>query len=291
MEHEKAQVPARYAEIAFPLPVPHRFTYLIPERLRGAVVPGVRVKAPFGPRTLVGYCVRTSDHSDYAKVKPLYAVLDAEPLLDAHMLELARRVSDRYLAGEGEVLEAFLPRGVRKQSRPDTALEASLAIAANAVDAQCEALQARSPRQSALLRALADAGGAIAAAEALRRSRAPMSSLKALAKKGLVTVCETRIEGTAHRGNRTVDADPFELYPEQRAAFELVERALVEGVYRPILLHGVTGSGKTEVYLHAIARARALGRQPPSPRWSPGRRSARCRWRSGPGREASPSSR
>ena len=97
--------------------------------------------------------------------------------------------------------------------------------------------------------------------EALERAEASSSSLKGLEKKGLLTLAQVAAGADAARRTRTVDPNPFELYPEQRKAYDCIEEALVKGEFRPILLHGVTGSGKTEVYMQAIARARAMGLQ------------------------------
>ena len=173
------------------------YTYSVPEGMAERVVPGVRVRVPFGARSLPGLVVAVSARSDHAEVRPLLAVLDEEPLLPVPLVELAAWVAERYCAPLAEVLKAMVPKGVRG-ARPETA--------------------------------------------ARRGPRSTSASIAAAREPGIPAA-----------------APP--LTPAQAAAAEPLLGAIAAGVHRRVLLHGVTGSGKTEVYLAAIDAALARGCQ------------------------------
>ena len=143
-----------YAEVAFNLPLEGTFSYIVPERLAGAAEPGKRVEAPFGRRRMTGYCVRISRERPPtdAALKEIAEVVDAEPLLDGHMLELTRWVSERYMSGWGEALEAALPAGVRyKIGNRDLLF---LAVSPEAARAEADQWGRRAPKRLQALQAL-----------------------------------------------------------------------------------------------------------------------------------------
>jgi primosomal protein N' (replication factor Y) len=106
-----------YVDVVFPKSVETPLTYRVPEELRGLVLPGKRVLVPLGTRTVSGYLVGTRDRSPVAQTRELHEILDAEPLLDAHLLELTRWVADYYLCPWGEVIRTALPPGIDTLTR------------------------------------------------------------------------------------------------------------------------------------------------------------------------------
>lgn len=108
----------RLAEVVFPVPVDIAFSYAIPEALSARVVPGARVRASFGPRSLTGIVLRVVDGEPPPKLKALDAVLDPEPLFSQEGLELLTWLSRRYCAPPGESLKLMLPSNLRDQRRP-----------------------------------------------------------------------------------------------------------------------------------------------------------------------------
>ncbi len=108
-----------YAAIVFSLPLTTIFHYEVPNELRELIQPGCRVEVPFGrgnqPKT--GYCVGlTREVPTSRAIKSLTALLDREPLLDAHLLDLTKWIADRYLCGWGQVLDSIIPAGVKAGS-------------------------------------------------------------------------------------------------------------------------------------------------------------------------------
>jgi len=109
----------RIAEVAYPLPLHQSFDYEVPEALRGAARPGSRVRAAFGPRSMLGVVlsVRAGGPPAGISLKPLAAVLDAAPVLDDELLSLARWMAQRYCAPIGECVKILLPANLREAKR------------------------------------------------------------------------------------------------------------------------------------------------------------------------------
>lgn len=99
----------RIAEIAYPLPLDRAYSYLVPPHLEARLLPGMRVRAPFGPRTMTGIALAVKDGEPSRQLKAVEAVLDQEPLLPAESLELARWLARSYCASVGECLKLLLP--------------------------------------------------------------------------------------------------------------------------------------------------------------------------------------
>jgi len=263
----QSRPPARpgslYAEVAFNLPLENVYSYEVPAHL-AAAAPGKRVEAPFGNRREVGYCVSISGEPpamDLSKLKPLHAVIDHEPLLDAHMLELTRWVAERYFAGWGEALEAALPAGVRFSIGVREVV--ALAREADAVRAAADAWGKRLAKRRRVLETLIANDERYTLSELAAAADVSSATAAALVKMGLATITSTpKRLGRPHREPAVRDYPrDFELTHEQRYALERVSQAVDRGRYSPILLFGVTGSGKTEVYLQSIERVIRAGRQ------------------------------
>ena len=147
MKNAENKIP--FAEVVFPIPVQHAYTYLVPERFDEDVVPGVRVLAPFGPRKVTGFVTGRTEKTDYPDLKAIEEVLDPVPLFTPEVLELARWIADYYLCGWGEVLKAALPAGIHLNS------ERVLRLLHNDPIELAESLKTRSPRQAEIIRRLA----------------------------------------------------------------------------------------------------------------------------------------
>lgn len=244
--------------MALPLPVDRLFDYAIPDELAAEAEVGRRARAPHGRRQLVGVIVELSDAPAVPRtLRPLARILDATPALSTSLLQILREEADDVLCPLGLALAAALPPG----SAPRTAETFTLTARGR------EALRAGAARdevRSALERL---AKGARGRATLLRAGVAP-ELLRALTAEGLLEAAarETRRRGPRdHAGVATGLPDegggPPTLTGEQAHACGEIAAAIRAREARPFLLHGVTGSGKTEVYLRAIAEALALGRQ------------------------------
>lgn len=252
-----------YAEVAFNLPLAGTYTYRVPAALAGELSPGKRVEAPLGPRRMTGYCVSTSAEAPgiEARLKDIISIIDDDPLLDAHMLELTDWVRRRYFAGWGEALEAALPSGVRHKIGTRRVMR--LAVPAEAALAEAQSWGKRASKRLAALRVLIENDAQLTTAELADRAGVSTATALSLIKVGLAEPAEV----PAQRGRPRNDAPvrdyvrEFELTREQAYAVAEVSASLDAKKYSPLLLFGVTGSGKTEVYLRAIEEVIRAGRQ------------------------------
>ncbi|MDV2504267.1 MAG: primosomal protein N' [bacterium] len=249
-----------FVQVAFPLPVEKTFTYILPPSLQERVAVGSRVRAPFGSRLLSGLVteVRSEPPPERGEgLKAVDACLDDEPLVGRDLLVLARWVAEYYCAGLGEVLKAALPAGGERLA-PLTHRVVRLVDGLD-VEQTVEALRSRSPVQARLVEALAD-GGERPRAELRRLAPGADGAVKALRRKGLIEEEEREVWRRPAELATGVSTPPPALTASQERALVPVAQAMDEGVYQAFLLHGVTGSGKTEIYLRAIGLALERGR-------------------------------
>jgi len=242
---------ARIVRVAVPVPLHRLFDYAVPDPL-AMPEPGARVSVSFHGRILVGVVMTLNPADAYGKVKPVDSVLDDRNVFGTELFELGKWLAGYYQHPIGEVMATLLPTAARKAQplrirRPDvweiTGSAAGLG---------------RSPKQRALHALLADNGGS-AGFDAIQAAGFNRSHLKALAAKGLVARSVTPL--VAHTAPATHPAgteSPPELMAEQRTALEALNAG---SGFVPTLLDGITGSGKTEVYLRFIATVLAAGRQ------------------------------
>ncbi len=107
-----------YAEIVFPLPFRNSFTYLIPEELKNNTQTGVRAVVPFGKRTLTGFIIDVSEHTSVKEnIKPIYDILDDQPIFDETSIKFYKWISDYYLSSLGEALKLAVPYGTDIESK------------------------------------------------------------------------------------------------------------------------------------------------------------------------------
>lgn len=239
---------ATIAQVALPLPLPQTFDYLSESSLS----PGCRVRVPFGRSSRIGVVVEAAAHTDVSgdRLKSIDAVLDPHPLLDAALLASLRRAADYWCGAIGDVVFGALPLALRDGAAQDSFAEEIW----RATAAGTSARDARTRRggSAALLETLSDA--ALSASELDTLLPAWRAAARRLATAGLIERVAPEI-----RQPRVREGTSPILTDEQADALATI---LSSGDgFHPFLLQGVTGSGKTEIYLRLTERALQQGRQ------------------------------
>ena len=244
------------ATVVLPDGVDKPLDYLVPEPLAADVEPGRRVRVPLGRanRLRLAYCVavRTGELPQ-TPLKSVAGVEDDRPLLSRRMLELTAWMAERWMARWGEVLEAVLPAGVR--------LSRKVRVAPLLVRTAAQPARKLTPAQAKVLAAATEPRTADALAEATGASRAVVSRLVKLGLLAEAGEVERPRQGQPAERPRVSHDKPSELSPAQADALEAIRRPMQESRHETVVLFGVTGSGKTEVYLQAVEETLAYGRQ------------------------------
>ncbi|SFN01339.1 primosomal protein N' [Dokdonella immobilis] len=243
----------RIVRVALPVPLFRLFDYLLEAGL-AEPVPGCRVRVPFAGRTLTGVVLECTDTSAVpaGQLKPVAAILDTTPLLGDELMRTVCWAARYYQHAIGEAFEAALPVLMRGAGELPAAGVDGFELSRAGQSALADPRRRCGSRTAALLEILADGPqSSVTLDERLPGWRAACRSLRA---RGWVAEC--RLEGPL-RADGAVAAPA--LNADQQAAVEAIRADL--GRFAPILIEGVTGSGKTEVYLAAIAETIARGRQ------------------------------
>ncbi|HEX2503786.1 MAG TPA: DEAD/DEAH box helicase, partial [Miltoncostaeaceae bacterium] len=239
--------------------------YAVPAALEAAAVPGALVACPLGRRRVLGVVTGRGPATHEGRLAPLAGVVDAPPVA-ADLLDLALWAARYYLAPAATCLRLVLPPGAEGALRRGPGGEWLLSPPPTGARPRLTAAlvaggpEPGSARRRAVAAVLAEAGAPMGAAELCRAAGTTMPTLRRMAADGVIAL-EARAPAT--RALETVggeaparDAPPL-LTDDQADALRAVQAATRDG--GPLLLHGVTGSGKTEVYLRAIQEARARG--------------------------------
>ena len=242
------------------------YDYLIPQELSEKALPGARVLVPFsnGNRKTEGIILGLAEESGFEKLKSILTVLDDEPILSREQLKLAYFMRERFFCTVYDAVRAMLPVGLwfdeegRRRAQDKTQEMARLAIGPEEAAAAAQAKRLKAPNQAGILEQLC-AFEAIPSRDLLLHTGASRQSLKALVNAGLVELYEreTYRRPQLHFG----ELEPLpSLTGRQQEAFEGIRALAASGKSGAALLFGVTGSGKTSVYIHLIHERLAQGK-------------------------------
>jgi len=252
----------RYTEVAFPTAVRKLFTYEIPSSLR--VEAGMRVLAPLRSGEAIGMVVKVHSIKPRFRTKPIRKVLDTEPLLDQTLLRLTEWIHRFYYCSWGEVLQAALPAGQdlqtgRNVSRPAT-LHWFWQDGTNSDDVKRVVESEGAFKWVSALKRLLELDLPIEQRELISVYGISRHALLRIEQEGLIR-SEERVPEVEEISPGLYEPEQISsLSGEQQGVFDQIEPSLSERVYRSFLLYGVTGSGKTEIYIHALQRVLEKGR-------------------------------
>lgn len=254
------------AEVVFNRPLTTVFQYTVPNELREMIGPGQRVEAPFGRgnKLTTGFCVGLTTGLPVGKtLKSLASVLDRAPLVETRMLQLTHWIADRYLCGWGQVLESIVPAGVKSRAgtREVTYFALSPALIPRLVDREALWIDLKLPaKQRCVIEVLAQAAGPMRVEELSEAANCGVAPIHGLRDKGLIIASRERRLSAPVMATPEVHRE-IVMNPDQRRAVDAILSQVRSSQHRTLLLHGVTGSGKTEVYIKAIEEIVSYGRQ------------------------------
>ncbi len=268
-----------YADIILPLPLEGVFTYSVPDGMTAAVMPGMRVVVPFGrSKKYIGVVLRTHGEKPSFDVKDILSLPDPHPIVTGLQLRLWQWIADYYMSPLGDVFKAALPGGLKDEDgyRPKTERCVTLPEKMRSGQSLHVALnmlvQTRARKQREFFECFlamsrwdeACSGGSrdsvteLTCEELLNEAHATTTALNALVTRGFLTIYEREV-GRVGNGGEPHPENMKTLGDAQRKAFEEIQDTF--RTKNVTLLHGVTSSGKTEIYIHLIDKTLREGGQ------------------------------
>jgi primosomal protein N' (replication factor Y) len=232
--------------------------YAIPPHLLEAAEPGKRVLVPVRGSMRKGMILALKDTSEYAKVHPISEILSEKPVISAELFSLARWMARYYCTPLRKVLSGFLPPVIRKDAPPKTQLFITALLSPKDLLSQCVELRGTHPLQAQVLDILLNAPKGVLLSELLEKAGVSRSPVETLIKKKLLACRPVRIDRSSLDDQEYFQTKAKSLHAEQTEALKKIQTSLDSARFETHLIHGVTGSGKTEIYLQAIEHALRL---------------------------------
>src|SRR5438093_3412141 len=244
-----------YARVIIDRAIHRELDYSVPETLTERVGVGSRVRVPFRDKSALGTVVAVLEESKVEGIRPIEALVDEGPILSEQLLELAKWIGAYYCCPIETVMRSVLPQVIR---RAEIGWKKQLFVrpGRKSDSDELEKLRKRAPRQAELLEVISRLEAPMRAAQLLRRTSLDNQTLRALVKRRLAELREEAVVRDPHADEEFIATSNLVLNEEQSYALKEITQALdAPENARTILLHGVTGSGKTEIYLQAIRAA------------------------------------
>lgn len=239
------------ARVIVEIALDKEFDYQIPATLSDQVELGSQVVVPFGPRTLTGYVVGLQPHSTHARLKPIKKVVGDHPLITPKIVKLARWMAAYYGCPLENAVRTVLPSVVRRPDRAFKQVWHVTATVRESMDTLLADRQRRAPKQAAVLEALRSEP-VIPLPRLTAATGATLATVRAMEKNGWVKLDQRAVDRSPFERYTVVPTTPLPLMPQQAAALKLIQQSIATLDPPVVLLFGVTGSGKTEVYLQAL---------------------------------------
>lgn len=226
--------------------------YALPQTLQAHVRRGMQVTVPVRGKLRTGYVLEVKQESPFPNLLPLHSLDTPEPLLTDEIFELALWIHRYYNAPLQQVLKTVLPAPVRHLMGAKEQFFVKLLIGKEKARTACTTLRASHPERALVLDELLKAPEGLLLSELIEKAGVSKSPIETLKKQGVLQVEKIRLDRMVLDQVEYFKTAPKVLNEEQQEAYRKITEALSEKKFQTHLLHGVTGSGKTEVYLQAI---------------------------------------
>ncbi|HPY75224.1 MAG: primosomal protein N' [Planctomycetes bacterium] len=250
-----------YCQVAVPLPLCRLFDYKVPSCLLDKVKVGIRVRVPFRKKTMTGFIVSLSETSDVPdnKCRTVLDVVDEFPVVSQNMLEFCQWWSSYYQCSLGEALDVAVPTQVKSSlHRPQAFVQI---IDKESVDDYIQNVQDKYPQQAKILRILKSSEEPLLREQIRNKLGISLSPFQTLAKHGIIEIFYQEVEFDLFNQLPPSSAPIPELTYDQKSVLIPIYNCIRAEKYRTFLLLGVTGSGKTEIYLRAIHEVVEKGKE------------------------------
>ncbi len=246
-----------FADVAFPISRYLTFTYQIPKDLQAEISIGVRIKAPLGKRIAQGIVVATHKTVSYkGEIRSILSCVDDQPIMDAGLWKLIQWMSSYYMTPIGQAANVALPSNLSTRYTPP----ARWMVKTLSADLQYEALAKEAPVQAKVFEHLQTLDGEIPVSELGELASSPLTVCRGLAEKGYVDLFEKINFSDVTGFTFHPIAKDINFSKSQQNTIEELDKGLASKTFHPYLLHGVTGSGKTEIYVEIAKRVLDRGK-------------------------------
>ena len=252
MTEIKRDSPSLFASVILDVAIDKILDYAIPDTLISSIQIGSRVEVPVRGRLTAGYVIDIKKTSSYPTVKPITKLLFDTPLISPDLLKLSLWISRYYCSPLRDIFRILLPPGVRKGMGAKEQLFVMRGKSREELREICISFREKKPAQAIILEAILPVQKGILLTELLEKTKGSRSTVNTLAKQGLLVLDRLRLDRSPLVDEEYFMTKAKALNPSQAEALKKIEKSLKEKLFETHLLFGVTGSGKTEVYLQAI---------------------------------------
>jgi len=250
----------KYASVILEVSVDKTLDYGIPDDLLPQIKRGLKVNVPLRGCLRPGYIYEINDKCSFSKVHPIASIASTQELINEEIFELATWMAKYYCAPLNKVLKTILPSSVRKDGKHKQQLYVMRKKTREELAQYCIDIRNKHSSRAAVLDVMLKVNKVIHLSELLEATGGSRSPVTTLAKEGFLEVDIVRIDRSPLVNEEYFKTKPKKLNPDQALALEKINGSLDEARFETHLLFGVTGSGKTEVYLQAIDKAMEMGK-------------------------------
>jgi len=250
----------QFASIVLDVSIQKPLEYAVPDDLIGKIRCGSIVKVPLQGTMRHGVVISVNNSSNLPKIRPISSLIKEAPNLNKELLQLLLWVSDFYCTPLEQVLKIAIPSSIRGKGSAKEQYFVTRAKSLEELKNQCQLLRIKCPKQAEILEAMLKVKKGLFLTNLLENTSGNASTVQALVKKGFLHLDKVAVDRSPLSDEEYFPSKPKILTSEQTQALSKIQASLKGDAFAAHLLWGITGSGKTEIYLQAIAEALKAGK-------------------------------